>query len=100
MPCRRSRSTMCSMTGLLATGARGLGRREVSGRNRDPSPPAITTAFMCGGPLSSDPCANRGGEGSDAGVVCEVLEVPRVLAAPIRIFDEGSRQVDLIELQQ
>ena len=37
---------MCSITGLPATGASGFGRREVSGRKRDPSPPAISTPFM------------------------------------------------------
>ena len=43
---RRSRSTMWCITGLLAIGASGFGRREVSGRRREPSPPAITTAFI------------------------------------------------------
>ena len=46
MPWRRSRSTMCSITGLPATGASGFGRRDVSGRKRDPSPPAISTPFI------------------------------------------------------
>jgi len=33
------------MIGLPATGTSGLGRVLVSGRNREPSPPAMTTAF-------------------------------------------------------
>src|SRR5256712_5325339 len=36
---------MCSMIGRPATGTSGLGRRLVSGRRREPSPPAMTTAF-------------------------------------------------------
>src|SRR5256886_1248513 len=36
---------MCSMIGRPATGTSGLGRLLVSGRRREPSPPAITTAF-------------------------------------------------------
>ncbi len=34
------------MIGRPATGTRGFGCRLVSGRRRDPSPPAMTTAFM------------------------------------------------------
>src|SRR3989442_11212616 len=37
---------MCSMIGRPATGTRGLGMLLVSGRRRDPSPPAITTGFI------------------------------------------------------
>src|SRR5207248_7654764 len=36
---------MCSMIGRPATGTSGLGRLLVSGRRREPSPPAMTTAF-------------------------------------------------------
>src|SRR5579884_1052743 len=46
MPWRRSRSSTCSMTGLLTMGTIGLGRLIVRGRRREPSPPAITTAFI------------------------------------------------------
>jgi hypothetical protein len=34
------------MIGWLQMGTIGFGRFAVTGRNRDPSPPAITTAFM------------------------------------------------------
>ena len=34
------------MIGRPATGTSGLGWRLVSGRRREPSPPAMTTAFM------------------------------------------------------
>ncbi len=37
---------MCSMTGVPATGTSGLGYWLVSGRRREPSPPAMTTALM------------------------------------------------------
>src|SRR5690348_18505964 len=37
---------MCSMIGRPATGTRGFGMLLVSGRRREPSPPAITTAFI------------------------------------------------------
>src|SRR5512133_322324 len=37
---------MCPSSGRFATGSIGLGRVKVSGRKREPSPPAITTAFM------------------------------------------------------
>ena len=37
---------MCSIIGRLASGIIGLGRFEVSGRSRVPSPPAMITAFM------------------------------------------------------
>src|SRR5579871_314577 len=37
---------MCSMIGRPATGTNGLGWRLVRGRSRDPSPPAMTTAFI------------------------------------------------------
>jgi hypothetical protein len=37
---------MCSITGFPAIGTMGLGRRIVNGRSLDPSPPAITTAFI------------------------------------------------------
>src|SRR5438105_7835483 len=46
MPCRLSRSRTWSITGLLTIGTIGFGRLIVRGRRRDPSPPAITTAFM------------------------------------------------------
>src|SRR5438270_630786 len=36
---------MCSMIGRPATGTSGFGRLLVSGRRREPSPPAMTTAF-------------------------------------------------------
>src|SRR5581483_4794861 len=42
--CLRSSSRMSSMIGRPPTGTRGLGRWLVSGRSREPSPPAITTA--------------------------------------------------------
>ena len=38
-------------------GAIGLGREIVNGRSRDPSPPAITTAFISSDPLNSPPGA-------------------------------------------
>ena len=38
---------MCSMIGWLQIGTSGLGLFAVTGRNREPSPPAMTTAFMC-----------------------------------------------------
>ena len=38
---------MCSMHGLPTIGTIGFGWFEVSGRSRVPSPPAITTAFIC-----------------------------------------------------
>ena len=41
---------MWCITGLLAIGASGLGRRDVSGRRREPSPPAMTTAFIVSPP--------------------------------------------------
>src|SRR5438270_11362765 len=44
--CLRSSSRMCSMIGRPPTGTSGLGRWLVSGRSREPSPPAMTTAFM------------------------------------------------------
>ena len=37
---------MCSMTGALTIGTIGFGRPMVRGLNRDPSPPAMTTAFI------------------------------------------------------
>src|SRR5947209_12889289 len=37
---------MCSITGFPAMGTIGFGRRIVKGRSLDPSPPAITTAFI------------------------------------------------------
>lgn len=42
---------MCSMIGVLPTGTKGFGRFAVMGRNREPSPPAITTAFIALGPF-------------------------------------------------
>src|SRR5947209_6875941 len=39
--CRRKCRRMCSMIGRPATGTRGLGRLLVSGRSREPSPPAM-----------------------------------------------------------
>src|SRR5438270_489505 len=42
---RRRWRRMCSMIGRPATGTSGFGRLLVSGRRREPSPPAITTAF-------------------------------------------------------
>src|ERR1700726_4215865 len=45
MPWSRSNRRMCSITGVPATGTSGLGWRLVSGRSREPSPPAMTTAF-------------------------------------------------------
>src|SRR4051812_5463609 len=41
-----SSRTMCSIIGRLANGIIGLGRFEVSGRRRVPSPPAMITAFI------------------------------------------------------
>src|SRR5215469_7148139 len=46
MPWRLSRLRICSMTGLPAIGTIGLGRRIVNGLSLDPSPPAMTTAFI------------------------------------------------------
>src|SRR5712692_10710155 len=50
MPCRFNKPSTCSMTGLLTMGTIGLGRTIVSGRRRDPSPPAISTAFIANPP--------------------------------------------------
>src|SRR6476661_6257548 len=46
MPCRLRRLKMCSITGASTIGTIGLGRPMVRGRRREPSPPAMTTAFM------------------------------------------------------
>src|SRR6266487_7157986 len=46
MPWRLSKLRICSMTGLPAIGTIGLGRRIVNGLSLDPSPPAMTTAFI------------------------------------------------------
>src|SRR5204862_8069298 len=48
MPWRLRRLRICSMTGLPTIGTMGFGRRIVNGRSLDPSPPAITTAFIGG----------------------------------------------------
>src|ERR671917_1003856 len=45
-PWRLSRSTMCSMHGLLTIEIMGLGWLLVSGRSLVPLPPAMITAFM------------------------------------------------------
>ena len=45
MPCRRSSETMCSIIGRPTSGSIGLGRFDVCGRSRVPSPPAMITAF-------------------------------------------------------
>src|SRR6202789_2701282 len=57
MPWRRSNDTMCSIIGRPTSGSIGLGRFEVCGRRRVPSPPAMITAFIrrslapsCGSP--------------------------------------------------
>ena len=42
------------MIGRFPTGTKGFGLFAVTGRNRDPSPPAITTAFMVN-PLNKSP---------------------------------------------
>ena len=42
------------MIGRLPTGTKGFGLFAVTGRKRDPSPPAITTAFMVN-PLNKSP---------------------------------------------
>src|SRR5260370_9160951 len=55
MPWVLSRLRICSMTGRPTIGTIGLGRMIVSGRRREPSPPAMTTAFIV--PLSSHQCA-------------------------------------------
>src|SRR5690242_2204575 len=46
IPWRLSRLRICSMTGRPTIGTIGFGRETVSGLNREPSPPAITTAFI------------------------------------------------------
>src|SRR5689334_7516633 len=46
MPWRLSRLRMCSITGRPTIGAIGLGRETVKGLSREPSPPAMTTAFI------------------------------------------------------
>src|SRR5213593_5227457 len=43
---RRRWRRMCSMIGRPATGTSGLGMLLVRGRRREPSPPAMTTAFI------------------------------------------------------
>src|SRR6187399_205235 len=45
MPWRLSSSIMWTIAGRSTTGTIGLGRRIVSGRRREPSPPAMITAF-------------------------------------------------------
>jgi hypothetical protein len=40
------RLRICSITGLPAIGTIGFGRLIVNGLSLDPSPPAITTAFI------------------------------------------------------
>src|SRR5450756_2617810 len=55
-PCQWHSPRMCSMIGRLTIGTIGLGRRDVSGRRRVPSPPAMMTAFIG----SSSLCAARG----------------------------------------
>ncbi len=46
MSCCASSASTCSMIGRLATGTIGLGTSYVSGRNRVPSPAAMTIAFI------------------------------------------------------
>ena len=46
MPWRRSSDTMCSIIGRPTRGSIGLGRFDVCGRKRVPSPPAMITAFI------------------------------------------------------
>src|SRR5918997_1279651 len=46
MPCLRSRTRMCSIIGRFTMGSMGLGMLLVSGRRREPSPPAMITACM------------------------------------------------------
>src|SRR5919197_5352069 len=50
MSWRLSSRRMCSITGRLTIGTMGLGRPTVKGRRREPSPPAMTTAFICAPP--------------------------------------------------
>ena len=45
-PCRCSSDTMCSIIGRPTSGSIGLGRFDVCGRRRVPSPPAMMTAFI------------------------------------------------------
>src|SRR5713226_9388962 len=54
--CRR----MCSMIGRPATGTSGFGCRLVRGRRREPSPPAMTTAFMSPPPYRIPSYADAG----------------------------------------
>src|SRR5580704_3079585 len=57
IPWRRNSDTMCSIIGRPTSGNIGLGRFEVWGRSRVPSPPAMMTAFMRGS--SSGPPSYR-----------------------------------------
>src|SRR5262249_13905436 len=59
MPCSLSSRTICSMMGILSAGVSGLGRCEVRGRRRVPSPPAMMTAFMQTPPLRQRPWMER-----------------------------------------
>src|SRR6185312_7221394 len=109
MPWRLSKSMMCSITGLLTTGARGLGKREVSGRKREPSPPAITTALM--GTPSKNTISHglflyhvflgidrafgmkNGSQAGELRIGCDFIETQRQFSAPVRILVCGARYV-------
>src|SRR6185312_7455778 len=108
-PCRRKRSTMWCITGLLAIGASGLGRREVNGRKRDPSPPAMTTALMgwsfviAFGPpsLSRRTNAREGGDqASRERRACDLLHFQWEPSPPVGVFGQGTRDVDRIRPEQ
>src|SRR5476651_1981280 len=101
---------MCSITGLFTTGARGLGKREVSGRKREPSPPAITTALM--GTPSRNTTSHglflyhvflgidrafgmkNGSQAAKLRICLDRVNVYRQFAPPIRILIRCSRHVD------
>src|SRR5207253_7407503 len=87
MPCRLSRSRTCCMTGLLTIGTIGLGRLIVSGRSREPSPPAMTTAFI--------PISSGGLVGPGAAVYRQYT--PSVTRAPAdpALFEPSSEGEDL-----
>jgi hypothetical protein len=63
------------MIGLPATGTIGFGRLQVSGRNRVPKPPAITTAFTIRS--SFEPGANLKGYGLETSDREELLSTDR-----------------------
>src|SRR5680860_495202 len=77
MPYRRTRWSMCSSTGRLATGTMGLETNPVKGRNRVPSPAAIIIA-RTESLLNTQPRSQRmgyallGNDSGDVGCRCHV----------------------------